>query len=1237
MKSRIRISTAVVFGLAMIAMGCGGTVDQGSTELGVGSTRCVFTQGYWKNQPRWPVSSLHLGTVSYTEAQLRSILATSVAGNGIVELAHQLIAAKLNVASGATSPTLTTAIANADALIGSRVVPPVGTGFLPTSATLALTNQLDSLNSGRTSVQCSSGADLRVAKTVSNTTPTVGDTITYTVTVTNGGPANATGVALTDLLPAGLTFISATPSQGTYNSTTGLWAVGALATSSVATLQIQARVVTLSSQTNTASISQADQPDPVMANNSASATINPSSPRADLAVAKTVSNPTPNVGDTITYTVTVTNLGPNNATNVSATDLLPAGLSFISATPSQGSYNSTTGLWAIGPLTTSTPATLQLQARVASPSSQTNTASISQSDQADPNMANNSGSATISPLQADLAVAKTVSNPTPNVGDTITYTVTLTNNGPGTATNVSVTDLLPAGLIFVSATPSQGTYTTNSGSWAVGTVTTGSPATLQLQATVASPNTQTNTATISHSDEFDPNPANNSASATIVPLQADLAVTKTVSNSTPNVGDTIAYTVTVNNNGPGLATNVAVTDLLPAGLIFVSSTASNGSYNPGTGVWAIGSVTTVTPATLQLQAVVASPNAQTNTAAISHSDEFDPNTSNNSGSATVTPQLADLAVTKTVNNTLPFVGDQIVYMITVANGGPDTATNVAVSDFLPPGVAFVSATPSQGSYNNSTGVWAIGSVNSGSFATLQITALVLSPAAQTNTAAIGHSDQFDPNTVNNSASVSINADAPADLALTKSVNNTAPNVGDTITYTVALTNNGPNGATNVAVTDLLPAGVTLINATPSQGTYTSGNGLWAVGGVTSGSQAVLTISALVVSPNAQTNTASVSHSDQPDPNLANNSASVTITPSQADLSLGKTVNDPTPNVGDTITYTVTLTNNGPSVATNVAVQDFLPAGVIFVSDSASQGSYNPGTGVWAIGTVNSGSQAMLTISARVVSPNTQTNTASVSHSDQFDPNTANNSASATETPQQADLTLTKTVNNTTPNVGDQIIYTLTLTNTGPDTATNVAVQDLLPLGVTFVSASASQGSYSPGIGVWAIGSVSSGSSATLTITATVVSPSAQTNTASVSHADQFDPDTSNNSASVTTNPAQADLALTKSVNNPTPNVGDQIVYTVTLTNNGPGNATNVSVTDVLPAGVAFVSATPSQGSYIPGSGLWSIGGVANGASATLTITATVTSSAAQTNTATISHSDQFDPDTTNNSASVTIN
>src|SRR5262249_49933486 len=151
-------------------------------------------------------------------------------------------------------------------------------------------------------------------------------------------------------------------------------------------------------------------------------------------------------------------IGPNSATNVTVTDLLPAGVSFIFATPSQGSYNSSTGLWTVGTVTTSTPQTLLMQAIVVSPNLQTNTAVISHSDHYEPPPANNAATASETPQLADLAVSKSVDNATPNVGDVITYTVAVTDNGPNSATNVIVNDLLPAGLAFVVATPSQGTY-----------------------------------------------------------------------------------------------------------------------------------------------------------------------------------------------------------------------------------------------------------------------------------------------------------------------------------------------------------------------------------------------------------------------------------------------------------------------------------------------------------------------------------------------------------------------------------------------------------------------------------------------------------------------------------------------------------------------------------------------------------------------------------------------------------
>ena len=112
---------------------------------------CTFTQGFWKNHPEaWPVSSLTLGTVSYTAAQLDAILDQPVEGNGLVSLAHQLIAAKLNIANGANGSAVAQTIADADALIGGLVVPPVGSGYLAPASTSDLTAALDAFNNGFT-------------------------------------------------------------------------------------------------------------------------------------------------------------------------------------------------------------------------------------------------------------------------------------------------------------------------------------------------------------------------------------------------------------------------------------------------------------------------------------------------------------------------------------------------------------------------------------------------------------------------------------------------------------------------------------------------------------------------------------------------------------------------------------------------------------------------------------------------------------------------------------------------------------------------------------------------------------------------------------------------------------------------------------------------------------------------------------------------------------------------------
>jgi uncharacterized repeat protein (TIGR01451 family) len=214
----------------------------------------------------------------------------------------------------------------------------------------------------------------------------------------------------------------------------------------------------------------------------------------------------------------------------------------------------------------------------------------------------------------------------------------MSNLGPGTATGVQVTDLLPAGVTFTSATPLTGTYDSATGVWMIGTVAPGDTPILFLRGKLATPNAVTNTATISHADQFDPNVANNSASVSATPQQADLAITKAVSNPTPAVGDSITFTLRLDNAGPSPATGVQVTDKLPVGLTFISATPSQGTYNASTGVWTAGSVAPgMSVQTLQIIVQATSESVLTNSAMITHADQFDPNNANDTASVTVTP------------------------------------------------------------------------------------------------------------------------------------------------------------------------------------------------------------------------------------------------------------------------------------------------------------------------------------------------------------------------------------------------------------------------------------------------------------------------------------------------------------------------------------------------------------------------------------------------------------------------
>ena len=227
--------------------------------------------------------------------------------------------------------------------------------------------------------------------------------------------------------------------------------------------------------------------------------------------------------------------------------------------------------------------------------------------------------------------------------------------------------------------------------------------------------------------------------------------------------------------------------------------------------------------------------------------------------------------------------------------------------------------------------------------------------------------------------------------------------------------------------------------------------------------------------------------------------------------------------------------------------------------------------------------------------------------------------------------LDKVVDNATPDVGTDVTFTITVSNQGPSGATGVTVEDQLPSGYTFVS---SDGAYDAATGIWTIGGLAEGESTELNITATVNATGDYVNVAQVEEANEDDTDSTpgndepgeddQDDAETDPNPV-IDLELDKVVDNATPDVGTDVTFTITVSNQGPSSATGVTVEDQLPSGYTFVS---SDGAYDAGTGIWTIGGLAAGENTVLNITATVNATGDYTNVAQVEEANEDDTDST---------
>ena len=952
-------------------------------------------------------------------------------------------------------------------------------------------------------------------KDVNNTAPNFGDKVEYTITLSNNGVVDAKQVVVVDTLDEGLTFVSASD-NGVWNpfKRTVTWTVD-LAKGESKVFTVIATVSAYGNIPNTVSVGDK------------SSSVNIAVP--EIIPGKTVDVENPNFGDTVTYTVVVTNNGVVDAKQVVVRDILDKGLKFVKAT---GEYtfdeDSRTVTWIID-LAKGESQTFYVTAVAEAYGVLTN----------DVTVGDKTASAYV--VVPEINPDKTANITNPNFGDKVDYTVTVTNDGIGDANNVVIVDRLGEGLTFVSASdngvwdPVKRTVT-----WIVD-LAKGESKVFSVIATVSGYGNVTNSLVV----------GNKTAGVNVtVP---EIIPDKTVNISNPNFGDNVNYTVTVTNDGIGDAKDVVVRDVLGEGLKFVSAT---GNYSFDEVTHTVTWIVDLAKGESKVFSVIATVSGYgnvTNSLVVGNK------------TAGVNVTVPEIIPDKTVNISNPNFGDNVNYTVTVTNDGIGDAKDVVVRDVLGEGLKFVSAT---GNYSfdevTHTVTWIV-DLAKGESKVFSVIATVSGYGNVTNSLVVGNK------------TAGVNVTVP-EIIPDKTVNISNPNFGDNVNYTVTVTNDGIGDAKDVVVRDVLGEGLKFVSATGNYSfdevTHTV---TWIVD-LAKGESKVFSVIATVSGYGNVTNSLVV----------GNKTAGVNVT--VPEIIPDKTVNISNPNFGDNVNYTVTVTNDGIGDAKDVVVRDVLGEGLKFVS---ATGNYSfdevTHTVTWIVDLAK-GESKVFSVIATVSGYGNVTNSLVV----------GNKTAGVNVTVPE--IIPDKTVDNEIPNFGDNVTYTVKVTNDGIGDANNVVITDVLDKGLKFLNATGNF-TYDEKTGTitWTV-DLAKGETKTFNVNVTVLGYGVLPNTVAVGN------------KTAVRNITVPEIITVKEVNSSAIHIGDEITYTITVSNSGKINATNVVIRDILPEGLKFINAS-NGGVYDPVTGIitWILNITAN-STVDLTVDVCVNKSGNITNT-----------------------
>jgi len=645
----------------------------------------------------------------------------------------------------------------------------------------------------------------------------------------------------------------------------------------------------------------------------------------------------------------------------------------------------------------------------------------------------------------NVSVTKVADDATISAGQDAGYTITVTNDGPGTASNVTLHDQLPNGVAWHES-PDNPDCTISTGvlDCAFGDLAEGASASVHIVGATdqADCGTLTNTATVAADNEDAAFGSDNSATATITVQCPDLKITKVPDKGSVSAGDQVGYTITVTNDGPGKAFDVVLNDTLPAnpGLNWtVGSTTGGWTCGIAAGELTCGGAGFNLASGASASVHITSPTTSATCGTISNTGIADASNDNqvSTGIVQITVNCAALVISKVADDAVVNAGDTIGYTITVTNNGAGTASNVVLHDTLPTNAGLswtIDGGTGASDCSISAGVLTctFGSMASGASKTVHISSPTTAATCGkvVNSASLTTDNAGSPSTGN----VTITVNCPA-ISVTKVADDTTVDAADQVGFLITVANAGPGTAKDVHLDDPLPANPGLdwsIDGGTGQQfcQITQGDLTCDFGNMAGGTSYTVHITsdtdATTCGEIDNTATVTISNGDGDDA-----SASIAVNCPDLGIDIEKTGPD-FAHVGDTITYHFAVQLTTPETLFNVTVDDpnCNEGAPVYVSGDDGDNALEQGE-VW---------QYECTHVVLDTDSDPLPNTATVQ-------GTADDGRTATdEDSWSVDLIhpaikIVKTVDPISGHPGDTVTYTYVVTNTGDTTLYNISVDD----------------------------------------------------------------------------------------------------------------------------------------------------------------------------------------------------